>query len=723
MSTNRIIWGISVVLFLCSVAAVGLQSWPGAPAEALDPAASSWPLVFEANQGQTDASVKYMGRGNGTTLFLGSRDFVLQVCGGNEAREAVSCEAVEMSLVGASSDPEVSGLDPLPGVSNYFIGSPEDWNTAVRHFARVRYEQVYPGVDLVFYSSQGEFEYDFVVAPGIDPGIIRMAFAGAEALALDDGGNLVVPTPDGELVHRAPIIYQESDGERRVVQGEFVLTEEDLVGFAVGSYDEARPLVLDPMLSFSTYFGGSQTETPHTLAVDSLGNVYVAGETYSTNFPTKSALAPTRNSSPDAFVAKLAPGGKSLVFSTYLGGGGHDNAKGIAVDSAQNVYLTGWTSSTDFPTKDAYHDSNQGLIDAYMVKIDSSGASLLYGTFLGGSGYDYGYDIEVGPDGHVYLFGNTRSPNFPTVGAYDGILNNASPDTSADFYLTRMPPALSYLDWSTFLGGEGDENARAVAVDAQGNAYVTGFTDSTDFPTKNAYQQDFAGGAEDVVVVRMNSSGSSLGYSTYLGGNDTEQGNDIWVDGKLNAYVVSQTTSTNFPTVDAYQPILAGNTDTAIARFAADGALVSSTYLGGAGNDYGIGIGADESGSVYVVGDTDSTNFPTASPIQPAHGDPSGYDLFLTRLTSSAQSLAFSTFIGGSGNDRGFGGLAFDEQGEVYVLGGSESSDFPTFGALQAGNAGGRDLVILKVTTPLDFFIAAAPPAVAAVRGVVAGEE
>ena len=660
------------------------------------------PLSFEANLGQTDPRVKFLARGGGATLFLASNEFVLKSCRVEGAFDTATCQAVEMSLVGARSDPEVSGEELLPGVSNYLIGNDaEGWQTKVPHYARVRYEQVYEGIDLVFHGTQGSLEYDFIVAPRFDPAAIRLTFSSAEDLTVDKDGNLVVSTQEGELLQHAPVIYQESEGERDIVRGRYVLTKHDLVGFEVGPYDTSRPLVIDPLLSYSTYLGGAGRDAGGGIAVDRAGNAYVVGYTESADFPTVTAFDGEHEADRDAFVVKLAPGGGTLLFATYLGGSRSDTATDVVLDSGDSIYMTGSTSSWDFPTYQALQDERAGPTDAFMVKMDPSGSTLIYSTYHGGTDRDYGKGIAVNPEGYIYLFGETNSSDFP--------LSSPLYDRSGggqDLFVTKLPAMVNYLYWSTYLGGSEDELALAIAVDDAGNAYVTGRCPSSDFPTANAHQPQHGGGiGSDAFVAKVHFMGWTLSYSTFLGGSSGEDGSDILVDGAGNAYVVGSTNSTNFPTLNAYQPELAGMKDATITKYEADGSMVYSTYLGGSYGDDARGVGMDRLGDLYVGGQTYSTDFPTIDAFQ---GELSAWlDLFVARLTRNAGNLSYSTYLGGSGPET-FAGFAVDERGAAYITGFTESTNFPTVGAVQ-GTYGGDtyDAIVAKVTTPLDFFIAA----------------
>jgi hypothetical protein len=672
----------------------------------LEAAYGKLPLRFEANRGQTDPRVKFLSRGSGYTFFLTPEEAVLVLrsrvpaAKGDKTRPEDALASVasreepgrqtvlRMRMVGASPAPEVEGLDALPGKSHYFIGNdPKKWRTGVPSFAKVRYAGIYPGIDLVFHGSQRRLEYDFVVAPSADPEVIRLAWKGAKRLEVDSRGELVLHVPGGKVDHRAPVVYQVIDGSRREIQGSYVLRGKDEVGFRVAAYDRRRPLVIDPVLIYSTYLGGSDADWGWAIAVDGAGNAYVTGYTYSTNFPTASPLQGAYGGgSCDVFVSKLNALGSALIYSTYLGGSDADKGRGIAVDGAWNAYVTGSTSSANFPTVSPLQAANAGSMDAFVAKLNAAGSALVYSTYLGGSSNDSGQGIAVDGSGNALVTGFTLSTDFPT----------ASPLQAAnagfyDAFVSKLNAAGSALVYSTYLGGGNAEDGDSIAVDGAGNAYVTGFTLSTDFPTASPLQAANAGSA-DVFVSKLNAAGSALVYSTYLGGSDGDGGNGIAVDGAGNAYVTGGTISPDFPTASPLQTDAGGSDAIVFKLNAAGSALIYSTYLGGSGHDYGEGIALDGAGNAYVTGDTWSTDFPTASPIQGAHGGGT-YDVIVAKLNAAGSALTYSTYLGGSGDDFGYG-IAVDGEGNAHVTGYTYSTDFPTASPLQAGLLGSTDAFV-----------------------------
>jgi hypothetical protein len=732
------------------------------------------PLSFEANQGQTNLGVKFLSRGSGYSLFLTPTEAVLTLrssrpeskvkgqktvaespgllsgwAAANEflkersasdlqVKSGVQETILRMRLVGANRAPKISGVDELPGKSNYFIGNdPAKWRTNVPAYAKVNYQQVYPGVDLVYHGTQGKLEYDFVVAPGADPGVIRLSFEGAERLELDAQGDLVLRTAAGELRQHRPVVYQEVAGARHAVSGNYVLRERREAGFEIARYDASQPLVIDPVLSYSTYLGGRDFDEGLGIAVDSAGNAYVTGFTVSTNFPTTTGALETnfQGGFADAFVTKLNPTGSALVYSTYLGGSGFDQGAGVAVDSAGNAYVTGYADSTNFPTTPGAFQTTfgGGFADAFVTKLNPTGNALAYSTYLGGDNWDEGNGIAVESSGNVYVAGDTDSANFPTTPSAFQTIFGGPNFNFFDAFVTKLNPNGTALVYSTYLGGSGNEMGFGVAVDpgcgpapaAPCNAYVTGSTGSADFPTTTgAFQITFGGGicgfppntfpCYDAFVTKLNTTGTApLVYSTYLSGSGVEIGFGIAVESSGNAYVVGLTESADFPTTPtAFQTTFGGFSDAFVTKLNPTGTapLVYSTYLGGSSLDEGHGIAVDSSGIAFVAGITQSTNFPTtpgAFKTTTLGGD---YDAFVTKLNPTGTApLAYSTYLGGSSSEQldltFFGvpvrsGIAVDSLGSAYVTGTTSSTDFPTTsGAFQPAFGGDDgDAFVAKIT-------------------------
>jgi hypothetical protein len=635
------------------------------------------PLSFEVNQGQTDGEVKFISHGSGYKLFLTSTQAVLAL---KQKKSDAGSAVLRMQLLGANPTPLAAGLDQLPGRSNYFIGNdPKRWRTDIPLYGKVRYKDIYPGVDMIYYGNQRQLEYDLVVSPGASPKAIRLGFEGADKIEIDRNGELLLQMVGGEIRQHRPIVYQEVNGGRQIIAGNYVLKGKREVGFEVAAYDEGRPLVIDPVLSYSTYLGGSGNDTTDAIAVDAAGNAYIAGTTGSMNFPTANALQPNlAGGSNDVIVTKLNPTGSALVYSTYLGGSsGVDQAFGIAVDAEGNAYVTGPTRSNNFPLVNAFQATFHGNpSDAYLSKLNPTGNALIFSTYLGGNGNDEGKNVALDSSGNIYLTGITTSTDFPKLNPLQATLAG-----QFDLYVTKMNPEGSALIYSTYLGGSGTDGGSNVkiAVDSNGSAYVTGDTTSSNYPTTTgAFQIAKAGGFNDIFVSKLNAAGSGLDYSTYLGGSgDDAAVGGIAVDSAGNAYVAGNSSSSNFPVANALQPVKKGTLDIIVTKLNAAGSgLVYSTYLGGNNsNENASGIAIDSAGNVYVSGQTNSTDFPLVNPVQVAYGG-GGSDAFAAKLNPAGSALLFSTYLGGSGTDGAT--LAIDSLGNIYLTGATDSTNLPT---------------------------------------------
>lgn len=687
------------------------------------------PLSFEANQGQTNKQVKFLTRGNGYSVFLTPTEAVLSLRQTQKSSTATQpavkltgktqTSVIRLQLVGSNPTAQVKGLKQLPGKSNYLTGKDASkWHTDIAHYAKVQYQAVYPGIDLVYYGNQGQLEYDFVVAPGANPQNIKFRVAGASRLEIDQQGNLLLHTQKGVIRQHRPIIYQQINGQKKAVAGSYVLVGQE-VGFKVGAYNHTQPLVIDPVLSYSTYLGGSGIEDSTGIALDYQGNVYVKGETNSTDFPIKNALDSTL-SRDDAFITKLNPsasGAASLIYSTYLGGSNEEDSSGlntIAVDYRGNAYITGLTFSTDFPTtENAFSRQLSGFGDAYVTKLNATGNRLLYSTYLAGStvnGLDRTSAIAVDLQGNIYVAGTTTSTDFPTTeSAFDRTFGAPS-----DGFVTKINPAKSgkaSLVYSTYLGGtiesifgsDINDNALSIAVDFRENVYVTGRTNSTDFPIKNGFATSL-NGSEDGFVTKINTrafGAASLVYSSYLGGSMEDGGNAIAIDLQGNAYLTGSTRSTDFPIKNAFDNTFNGYYDTFVAKInpakSGNASLVYSTYLGGSSTDDAYGIAVDLQGNAYVVGETQSSDFPTRNAFDSLGSTDFNYKAFVTKVNAYGNSLLYSTYLGGDSTTRGYA-IAVDFRGNAYVTGQTFSTNFPTKNAFDSTFNGIGDVFVTKIS-------------------------
>jgi hypothetical protein len=634
-----------------------------------------------------------------------------------------------MKLEGANARSYVSGLAELPGKVNYFIGNNSaKWHKNIPTYAKVQYSEVYPGINLIYYGNQRQLEYDLIVSPGADPNRIKLAFEGAEKVNLDPSGDLILKTVGGELQLKKPLVYQEVNGTREPVAARYVLMHQaevagGEVGIKVADYDPRKPLIIDPVLSYSTYLGGSGGDHGYGIAVDASGNAYVTGTTSSTDFPTAGSLQ-VYGGSGDVFVTKFNPSGSALIYSTYLGGSDGDEGNGIAVDGTGNAYVVGDSISTDFPTvsplKNSCGSCDNDDPDAIVAKLNATGSALIYSTYLGGSQIDYGYGIAVDGSGNAFVTGTTFSTDFPTAAPLQVTCGGCVSGQNAgnDAFVTKLNPSGSAPTYSTFLGGSDGDEGRGIAVDGSGSVYLTGTTNSSDFPTVNPLQSTCGGGNcsyLELFVTKLNAAGSAMVYSTYLGGSNHDYGFGIAVDGSGNAFVTGVTYSTDFPKASPFQSSCLGCSygDAIVAKLnAAGSALVYSTYLGGSGPDYGYAIAVDGSGNASVTGSTGSVCidigtycFPTtANAIQPdLAGGP--FDAFVTKLNSAGSVLVHSTYLGGTGGEIGWG-IAVDGSGNTYVTGDTYSTDFPTVNPFQASHGGGiYDAFVVKIGPSPDLIV------------------
>jgi hypothetical protein len=700
-----------VFSFLCLAAPIFGQSNPvsqpklKAEARVLD-SYGKLPLSFEVNQGQADARVKFFSRTGGYSLFLTEDEAVLAFSGkkADHGRAVPEAGAVlRMTLRNTSPAARVTGLDELPGTTNYFIGNdPAKWHTNVPTYTKVKYESIYSGVDLVYYGNQRQLEYDFIVAPGADPHCIAFDLSGAKRIRQDKHGELVLKMADDEIRWHQPVVYQEKDGARQEIAARYTITDTNRVGFEVAKYDADRALYIDPLI-YSTYLGGSGGDFGYGIAVDSSGNAYVTGYTDSTDFPTSpGALQTMYGGGSDAFVTKLNPTGTALVYSTYLGGSANDSGYGIAVDSAGDVYLSGTTSSTNFPvTSSAFQTACGGtcLGNAFVTEINPTGSALLYSTYLGGSGQDSGDTIVADSSGSAYITGRTNSSNFPTTpGAFQAVLNG-----SDNIFVTKLNPTGSALDYSTYLGGSGGTTPGSalflnygpgIAVDSSGNAYVTGSTESTDFPvtpgTQTVCGLDSTHLCQSAFVTKLNPTGTALVYSTYMGGSNS-YGNGIAVDSSGNAYVTGTTDSdgsTALPCQGPYDAFVTKLNSTGTATLY----YTSVCSYGFPNYNYGSGIAVDSSDNAWVTGYTQSKRFPV-TPAPNCLKECVG--AFVTKLNQTGTALIYSTLLGGSTYGSG---IAVDSSGNAYVTGYTYSANFPvTPGAFQANLKGNPNAFVTKL--------------------------
>ncbi|HEV2222202.1 MAG TPA: SBBP repeat-containing protein [Candidatus Acidoferrales bacterium] len=704
------------------------------------------PLRFEANLGQVPPEVKFLARGSNSALFLASTEAILaldippqRALQTDRPRTRLTSHRpgsrtvlLRMTLVSANPKAEVLGTNRLPCLSNYFIGNDSaKWRTGVPNYAKVKYKDIYPGVNLAFYGNHDRLEYDFVAFPGSTPDRIKLRIEGAEHLRIASSGFLVMSTSAGDVYLERPFVYQEKNGVRERVRGDYILAKRDEVGFRLGRYDVTRPLVIDPVLAYSTFLGGSGGSAAFAVFVDSQGNAYVAG-TAQSGFPTTTGvLQPAYGGSgqfdTNAFVSKLNPSGDGLLYSTYLGGTNPSGASspidatafGIVADSQGNAYVTGYSNSPDFPVVNAFQPTLKSAAgNAFVAKLNATGTALTYSTYLGGSGSEVADGIAVDSTGHAYVAGSTSSMDFPVVNAFQSSARNSF----GTAFVTKFGIDGSSLIYSTYLGGSNADTASAIAVDSTGNTYVVGATSSTDFPTTSGAFQPVSKASQNVqnaFFTKLNPVGSNLLYSTFLGGSQltTTSATALALDPRSEVYVVGWTAASfsaasDFPTTPGViQPTLpSGDGADFVSKINPAGQgtsdLVYSTFLGGdnpkGAGDLASGVIVDANGDAVITGRTTSSNFPTTPGAfqLTLKSPPGGFNAVVSKLNPTATALLYSTYLGGSVSDQGLG-IAADLTGSVYVVGQSLSPDFPTTaGAFQPNHlapSGAQDAFVAKL--------------------------
>ena len=589
---------------------------------------------------------------------------------------------IVLRFPGANLQVAPSGEGALERKTAYYLGPQEDWHESV-HFDRVRFREIFPGIDLIFITSAGELEYNFEVHAHADASLIRMHFEGAR-ISLLHSGDLELKTETATIGQRQP---RATQGKRNINCRYLPLSSQDFQ-LHLDNYDRNATLFIDPALAFSTYIGGAGFDAIYATTTDPAGNVYVAGETSSASLWNNSqGSRPTRN----AFVAKLNSNATQVLFTVYLGGSGNDGAKGIAVDVSGNIYITGVTSSANFPvTAGALSTTAPGPQTAFVAKLNSLGA-LQYSTYLGGSTADVGFGIAVDSTGAVYVAGETESVGFPvTPGAFQTTFGGGM----TDCFVSKLNPVGSALVYSTFLGGLQQDVCNGIAIDPTGDAYLAGTTYSTNFPVVNPIQQ--AGGTASAFVTKINAAGTALIYSTFLGGTNVDLGNAIAVDASGSAYIAGSSASIDFPvTPGVLQSVQNGVYNAFVSKLSPSGSsLVYSTLLGGSNSDTAASIAVDALGRAFVSGYTSSSNFPTVGPVQSAFGG--AFDAFASVLDPAAATLVFSSYFGGSSDDKGYA-IAILPGGNFYLAGTTASGNFPTAAAIQPGLNVAYDCFLLEV--------------------------
>jgi hypothetical protein len=671
-------------------------------------------LSFEPNVGQEDGAVKFLSRTPSYTMFMKQDEVVLALRPHSPSTAASqvpssSSRTIHIKFVDANQAVEIKGLEELSGTVNYFVGNDESkWKTDISTYRKVNYNGIYSGIDLVFYGTNHKLEYDFVVKPGADPREIRLALDGVDSVNIDKNGALILSSGADAIVFKIPLIYQASKYGNKQIAGSYLPEHSAVQGqgkttvsFKLGAYDRSKPLIIDPVLDYSTYLGGIDGDWASGVAVNSAGEAYVVGTTSSPDFPTTPGSVQPNPSGcnpgtycRDVFITKFNASGTALMYSTYLGGSNDDYGTAIAVDSSGNAYVTGDTQSTDFPTTaGAFQRSCGGTCfynDAFVAKLNANGSVLAYSTYLGGSNEDDGTGISV-LNGNAYVSGFSASVDFPvTPGAFQTQLQG-----QGDSFVVELNANGTVLNYGTFIG---EGTGPGIAVDSTGNSYLAGATSSANFPfTSSAFHTAFfSGPIDNTYITKLNSTGSALFYSALLGGASITS---ITIDGAGAAYFAGP--------AGPFYPISAGAVDppcgngTLVAKLSPDGSVLNSSALVCSGSFGQASITKDQVGNIFVFGDTDSTTMPTTvGAFQTSINNGCCFSAaFLAKLAPDFSALGYSTYFGGSSGATA-GGSATDTAGNLYGVGSTSSSDFPVHDAFQATYGGGGDAFVSKFSIP-----------------------
>jgi hypothetical protein len=650
------------------------------------------PLYFIPNCGQVEEQALYYAKTSGYTLWITKEGLVFDSAipeaeTENSAKKlkdpapAVTLErkavpyhrdTARMIFLNSNRNTEVVASELTEHRVNYFIGNdPTKWKNDIPTSLAVLYKEIYPGVDLKVYGRERQIEYDWVVKPGAQVEDIRFEYRDAEKTEVDRAGNLVIKTIFGELVHRKPLSYQWIEGKKIAIASQFKIFADNRFGFEVQGYQESHELLIDPLiLVYSTYLGGSEFDIGSGIAVDKKGAAYIVGTTYSTDFPLENSYQNNFKGRSDVFVTKFSPSGKSLSYSTYLGGKDNDGGAKIAVDKSGAAYLTGGTFSTDFPLKNPFQKTYKGQLEIFVTKLAPAGNALVYSTYLGGIKIDSSSDIAVDASGAAIIVGTTSSTDFPLQSPIQAVYKGRE-----DVFVTKFSAQGNSLVYSTYLGGVDCDYGNAVAVDSSGAVYLTGETTSYDFPLQNPYQNNNKGRL-DIFVAKLVPAGDALAYSTYLGGVQYDYGKGIAVDSTGAVYVAGKTYSADFPLKNPFQKTFkAFYGHGYVTKFTAEGnALAYSTFLGGKQEDEVRGIVLDRRGAAYIAGFTNSPNFPLKNPWQSTKK--TGQDAFVVKLLPAGTSLGYATFLGGNDHESARD-IAVDDSGASYVTGDTLSTNFP----------------------------------------------
>ncbi|MDR2855334.1 MAG: PKD domain-containing protein, partial [Methanomicrobiales archaeon] len=671
MGNVRILYSVILVVALLTLVPIASISADEITDTNAEGSFTTLPFAFIANEGQFVDGIAFQTTSPEQVISLRSDRI--------EYIHADGSAPVSVIFKGAEPNPVISGHDPMDGTAGFFYGSdPDTWTTGVELVTKVIYEGLYPGIDMQLSGSQGVLKTEFIVQPGADPSQIALQYEGQTEIYIDDEGALVASTGTRDIIDETPFSYQIVQDIETSVESAYLLSKDNVVTFELGSYDNTLPLVIDPVMRYSLYFGGGNKDLGNAIAVDDYGYAYMLGTAMSRSLkykPEFSILSAQGNNaidnSRDAFLVKINPDGTALEYLIYIGGSSEDEGNDLYLDTNGDIYICGATASRDFPTVNAFRNSLSGGRDAYITKINAAGTDFIFSTYIGGSANDEALGITLDQDRNILITGLTRSWDFPIVNRYE-----LSPfGGMVDAFITKMNPTASAIIYSNFIGGSAYDVGRAIAVDAEGYAVVVGETESRDFPLVRPFQAERKGHWNAFVVAFDPEGTYPAAYSTYLGGSKDDYARDIlaWPNGYVT--VVGKTNSKDFPTENAIQPYLSGLWDGFITTFSPEGnSLVQSTYFGGSANEEINGIARDGEDNVYVIGTTNSKDLAIVNAYQSRLGGAS--DAFITKFDSAVGMIKYSTYLGGHGNDEGRA-IAVTTEGDAYVTGYTESKNFP----------------------------------------------
>lgn len=631
------------------------------------------PIMFEKNEGQVADNVQFLSKGPNYTLFLNREEVVISLL--HDMKVEQMATGVKMEFQGANKEFSPKGEAPLKAKSNYFWGNDKSkWLSNVPQYEKVTYKGIYPGIDLSFVERDRKRSYCFFVAAQAEYRPIRLYFTGTNGMSVDDKGALRASIDEGGAVFLQTLTIAEVGKEgKKNIPGKFVILSQDQFGATIGlqvdDYDHSKILDISISLEYTTPPKGNSQEYGFNIALDKEGNAFVTGFTSYYDYPqTIGVYQINPKGEKNAFIAGLNPNKNELLFFTYLGGDKYDYGHDIATDAQGNIYVAGYTSSPDFPTTPgAFQEKLKGSQNAFVSKIAHDGAELLYSTFLGGEGEDYGYGVAVDGAGDIFVSGTTYSPDFPaTPGSFQ---TKSSSGKHPNVFVTKLNPTKSILLYSTLLGGTEKDYGADVSIDKEGNAYVTGYTYSHDYPTTpNAFQKHLKG-ETNAFISKISAAGDELLYSTYLGGKIRDTGNRIVTDVAGNAFVTGSASSSDFPTTEGvYQKELKGATNIFLTKVNAAGSgLLFSTLLGGSGQDYGYGAAVNAAGNAYLTGYSYSADFPTTKDAfqRTLQGTPNAV---MVEFNAKGSALLYSSYLGGKTFDFGYG-IALSHEGDALVTG------------------------------------------------------